>query len=307
MNKKITYFLIAAILLAFVGMYSYSLGLRKNIEPGTQAGDQLPPKELVNTNTANQEVNQPSQNSNIVIDNLKAGDEISSPLEITGKARTWYFEGSFPINILDEKRNVIALGIAQAQGDWMTSEFVPFKATITFAPQATQEGMAAATEKSGIVVLSKDNPSDLRKFDESVEIPVIFKPVEALTVKVYFHNTKLDPEVLDCSKVFAITRKITKTQTTARATLEELLKGPTVKEVSDGYITNINSGVKLNKVTIIDGIAKADFDKQLEFQVGGSCRVASISAQITETLKQFPSVQKVIISIDGRSEDILQP
>lgn len=50
-----------------------------------------------------------------------------------------------------------------------------------------------------------------------------------------------------------------------------------------------------------------DFDERLEFQVGGSCRVAAISAQIRETLKQFPQVKEVIISINGRTEDILQP
>ena len=50
-----------------------------------------------------------------------------------------------------------------------------------------------------------------------------------------------------------------------------------------------------------------DFDPQLEFQVGGSCRVAAISSQIRQTLMQFPTVKSVIISIDGRTEDILQP
>jgi len=35
--------------------------------------------------------------------------------------------------------------------------------------------------------------------------------------------------------------------------------------------------------------------------------VTAIRAQITETLKQFPTVENVVISIDGRTEDILQP
>jgi len=54
-------------------------------------------------------------------------------------------------------------------------------------------------------------------------------------------------------------------------------------------------------------VAKADFDEQLEFQVGGSCRVSAIRAEITQTLKQFSTVKEVVISIDGRTEDILQP
>ncbi len=50
-----------------------------------------------------------------------------------------------------------------------------------------------------------------------------------------------------------------------------------------------------------------DFDETLEKAVGGSCRVAAIRSQITKTLLQFPSFKKVIISINGRTEDILQP
>jgi spore germination protein GerM len=60
-------------------------------------------------------------------------------------------------------------------------------------------------------------------------------------------------------------------------------------------------------LTIEDGVAKVDFNEQLEYEVSGSCRVSAIRAQITETLKQFPTVKEVIISIDGRTEDILQP
>ncbi|MBA7661011.1 hypothetical protein ES703_69021 [subsurface metagenome] len=65
--------------------------------------------------------------------------------------------------------------------------------------------------------------------------------------------------------------------------------------------------MRIQKLIIENGVAKIDFDEQLEFQVGGSCRVVAIRAQITETLKQFPTVDNVIISIDGRTEDILQP
>jgi spore germination protein GerM len=116
----------------------------------------------------------------------------------------------------------------------------------------------------------------------------------------------LDPE-FSCNKVFPVEREIIKTEAPARAALEELLKGATDKEKSEGFFTNINPGIKIQKLTIQEGTAKVDFDEQLEFRVGGSCRVAAIRAQITQTLKQFPSVQNVIISIDGRTEDILQP
>lgn len=127
-----------------------------------------------------------------------------------------------------------------------------------------------------------------------------------MKVKAYFNNDKLDP-AFSCNKVFPVEREVLKTKTVARAALEELLKGPTEEEIARGFSTNINSGVKIQRLIIENGVAKVDFDEQLEFQVGGSCRVAAIRAQITETLKQFPTVDSVIISINGRTEDILQP
>ncbi len=128
-----------------------------------------------------------------------------------------------------------------------------------------------------------------------------------MTVKVFFGNSIFDPEVLDCQKNFAVERTIPKTLAVARAALEQLLAGPTDAEKVEGYFTSINQGVKIQSLTIEDGVARVDFDEQLEFQVGGSCRVAAIASQIRETLKQFSTVTDVVISINGRTEDILQP
>jgi len=130
--------------------------------------------------------------------------------------------------------------------------------------------------------------------------------IESIKIKVFFNNDKLDPEY-SCNKAFPVEREIAETQAVARAALEELLEGPTQEEESQGFFTTINPGVKIQKLTIENGVAKADFDEQLEFQVGGSCRVSAIRAEITQTLKQFSTVKEVVISIDGRTEDILQP
>lgn len=126
-------------------------------------------------------------------------------------------------------------------------------------------------------------------------------------VRVFFNNTKFDPGLTDCSQVYPVKRTITPTQAVARAALEELFKGLAPGEKELGYLTNLNSGVRIQKLTIANGVAQVDFSADLEKNGGGSCRTAAIIAQIKETLKQFPTVQNVIISIDGRTEDILQP
>lgn len=134
------------------------------------------------------------------------------------------------------------------------------------------------------------------------------KSEESMPVKIFLNDSRFVNEpYFDCSRTIAIERQVSKTEGVARAALEALLRGATKEETNQGYISTINTGVRIQSLTIQDETAKVDFDEQLEFQVGGSCRVASIRSQITDTLKQFSTVKNVIISINGRTEDILQP
>ncbi|MFA6427068.1 MAG: GerMN domain-containing protein [Candidatus Magasanikbacteria bacterium] len=234
----------------------------------------------------------------IVVDTPKINDEITSPLSITGKARgSWYFEGSFPIELLNDKGDKLTTAIATAQGEWMTTEFVPFTATLAFEP---------GDATSGMLIVKNDNPSGDPSKDKQIAIPVQFKQ-ETMTVKIFFNNDKNDPNLSDCSKVYSVERTIPKTQAVGRAALEQLFKGLSKEEAYEGFFDNIPAGVKIQNLTIENGVAKVDLSKELEEGVGGSCRVTAIRAQVTETLKQFPTVKEVIISIDGRTEDILQP
>jgi cytoskeletal protein RodZ len=105
--------------------------------------------------------------SHIEITSPKVNSTASSPLVITGKARGWYFEGSFPIVLTNASGLVIAQGQAVAQGDWMTNEFVPFRAELSFPKQVSGT--------RGFLILKKDNPSDMRKGDEAAEMRVVFK------------------------------------------------------------------------------------------------------------------------------------
>jgi len=230
---------------------------------------------------------------------VKSGQEITSPLVVEGTARgTWFFEGSFPIKILDENGNILGTSFVQAKTDWMTEDYVDFKGEITFS---------SATGGNGFLVLAKDNPSGLPEYDEEIKIPVILTSSGYTKVKVYFNNSKMDPE-FSCNKVFAVEREIVKIEAIGSATINELLKGLTESEKAEGFFTNINSGVRLLSLSIDEnGTAFAEFDEQLQAGVGGSCKVSAIRAQITETLKQFPTVKSVVISINGRTEDILQP
>jgi len=242
------------------------------------------------------------QNQNIQVYNVKSGDSIESPFIVEGKAKAWYFEATFPVKLVDEQGKVLLETYAQAQGDWMTAEFAPFKSALEFEVEA---------DTKANLILMKDNPSGLSENDEQISIPVTLKKSSEteskMIINVFYNNNKMDPEV-SCNKVFPVARVLVKTQALARSALESLLVGNlTQADQEAGFSTSISQGVVIQKLTIENNVAKVDFNDKLEYQMGGSCRVSAIRAQITETLKQFSTVKDVIISINGRTEDILQP
>lgn len=231
-----------------------------------------------------------------------AYETLSSPFTVIGEARgSWYFEGSFPIKLLAENGSVLATTTGAATGEWMTNDFTPFRATISF--------VAARAGATGTLVLQNDNPSGKPELARELRIPVKFATVSAKTMDVKAYFVHIAPgENYDCETVVPVTRTITRTSTPARAALEELLKGPTQAEKDRGFTTQINAGVRVNSLTITNGTAKVDFSNRLEEAVGGSCRTNVIRRQIETTLLQFPSIQRVEITIEGRGGDlILQP
>lgn len=91
------------------------------------------------------------------------GVTLPSTFTVTGKAvGGWYFEASFPYEVQDANGKKIAEGPVQAQGDWMTPEFVPFTLQITVP---NYKGKAA-------LILHNDNPSGLPENAASISIPV---------------------------------------------------------------------------------------------------------------------------------------
>jgi hypothetical protein len=92
-----------------------------------------------------------SPDGSIAISMPAYGGVIASPVGIVGQAAgNWFFEGSFPIMILDGDGTVLGTGAAQALGNWMTTSTVAFSANIPFTmPKYT----------TGTIVFANDNPS----------------------------------------------------------------------------------------------------------------------------------------------------
>jgi hypothetical protein len=112
------------------------------------------------------------ENDLIRVTSPTANSSVASPVAIMGTARgMWFFEGSFPISIVNWDGLIIGEGVATAQGEWMTEDFVPFTASITYTidPQTPYN--------RGALILKKDNPSNLPENDDAIEIPVLFSEI----------------------------------------------------------------------------------------------------------------------------------
>ncbi|MBU2545354.1 Gmad2 immunoglobulin-like domain-containing protein [Patescibacteria group bacterium] len=103
----------------------------------------------------------------IRIDNPRPNQEIQSPLAINGEARGyWFFEGDFPIELINSDGEIIVQGVATAKTEWMTEDFVQFETLLEFEKPENNRGT---------LILRKDNPSGLPENEDALEIPVVFK------------------------------------------------------------------------------------------------------------------------------------
>jgi hypothetical protein len=132
-------------------------------EPTTEVGAAIAP-----TVVLQDEGNAAELHDMIVVASPTNGQAVTSPLTVAGEARgTWFFEANFGVRLEDATGRVVGEGVATAEGDWMTTEFVPFSATIEFA--------APYEPGPGILVLQRANPADLPENDQALEVPVVLE------------------------------------------------------------------------------------------------------------------------------------
>lgn len=231
------------------------------------------------------------EETDVKIYTISRNQVISSPLTINGEARLWYFEGSFPVELIDGNGKRLAIAPATAQGDWMTTSFVPFKLTLTFAQPTTS---------TGTLIFRNDNPSGLPENEKSFRVPVKFKQSER-TVQLYYYDSNKDKDqngIILCGAkgLVPVNRSIPVTQTPLQDTLRLFLQGAlTSSEKTLGITTDYPlSGVILQGASISpQGVATLNLSDPLKTTSGGSCKASVLQAQLEATAKQFKEVKSV--------------
>lgn len=103
--------------------------------------------------------------SNDIVVNISDEQQISSPITITGQAvGPWFFEATAPVSVVNWDGLIIGEGYIEAQGTWMTENFVPFTGTLNY----TYSG----TNPDGWIIINNANASGEPQFDKAIEIPV---------------------------------------------------------------------------------------------------------------------------------------
>lgn len=236
----------------------------------------------------------------ITVNSPASGASITSPVTIKGISKGgWYFEGSFPVKVVDANGKVIGQGPAQAQGAWTTADPVPFVATITFSAPSTATGK---------IVFEKDNPSGLPQYDKSVSMPVRFSDfgVRTQSVKLYYQNTATTgADVCDAKSVAPLARTVPVSQAPIKDTIDLLLSNRlSQQEMAQGYASEFPlPGVALKSANLRNGTLMLEFSDPNNKLSGGSCRVGILWAQIEKTAKQFPGVNKV----EFKPSELFQP
>jgi len=136
-----------------------------------------------------------------------------------------------------------------------------------------------------------------------------FGKADAIKVNLYFLRSDEKCLIIELVPIECVIENDV-VEKAVRTTLEKLFKGPTEEEKERLDLwTAIPEGTKVNTVRKVNKTIFVDFSGELQNYGGGSLNVLCIRGQIEKTLEQFPSIEEIVITVDGKSEmdGILQP
>ena len=223
------------------------------------------------------------RDQNLIVVSPEPKATVTSPLVVTGFGRV--FEQQFGWRIKDSTGAVVATGSAMTHAA-DAGQFGPFSFEV-FLP--------ALTSQSFTLQAFDASPKDGTDQDV-VTVALNLLSLKTTDVSVFFRNPRAVSK--DCSAVYPVPRKMAETSAVGRASVYELLKGPTADEKALGLMTSIPSGVALKSLVISNREAKADFSADLRI-TRNACVDDSVRHEIQQTLEQFDTVDSVEINVDG--------
>lgn len=233
------------------------------------------------TNRNDQNTQKTEKGEKITLEYPLPNTEVSCEFEVTGQVpNTWYTDGSFPLSIFVNGEEVFKT-LAFSEEDWKSDGLKSFYSVVV-----CKNGCVG----SGEIVLSGN--------DDIFRIPVTFSTscvasLEKSTVKVYYGNTKKDPNSLNCDTTYLLERNIPETVGIGRASLGILLLQPIEPEKEEGYFSSIPEDTELKSLRIADGIVHVEMISELIGGIEDECVKSRIMSQISNTMKEIEGVNDV--------------
>ncbi len=227
------------------------------------------------------------QQEPIALASPEQNDRVNSPLVIAGTIKT---------DVSGIRWNVLQNEEVLSEGDLLRETD-----TETSVTEFSERIFLPVLEDSDFTLRIWPMYGD-RVGEEMTEVELRAATTEKTSVNIFF----IDPDLqeFDCSELDFEKRTVLKTENVAELALQELIMGPT----SDWALTSLPTGTQLENIKVSNGVATVEFSSpNISAWSGGSCHVASLRAQIERTLTQFPTISEVIISVNGETEEILQP
>jgi hypothetical protein len=130
------------------------------------------------------------------------------------------------------------------------------------------------------------------------------------SAKLFFANSQKDPEDLNPEVTYPveISMEIEKDDVMVKKMIQQLVQGPPGPYKEQGYYTSLPSDTQVKSVKISDDTLTVDFSESLN-EGGGSSMMDQRRSQIENTLRNIPgrSIKKVVISVNGDTQNVLQP
>ncbi|MDP3740820.1 MAG: Gmad2 immunoglobulin-like domain-containing protein [bacterium] len=168
--KKITLIFVLAILVGVFATYQNKAKIESFddcVAAGFAVQESYPRRCAAHDTTFTEDIGNGFEKINLIrLAHPQPNQEITSPIDIQGSARgNWFFEAVFPVKILGSNGEVLKQDYMQADGDWMSEDFVPFSRRIEFDKRGNTQGE---------IVLEKANASGLPEHDDALRVPVKF-------------------------------------------------------------------------------------------------------------------------------------
>lgn len=149
-------------------------------------------------------------------------------------------------------------------------------------PVSTQPGPTTTAASGGPTTSSADQATSATTSGETIQ------------VNVYFTRNE---------KIATAHRQVPYTKETAKAAMEELLKGLNAQEKETGMFTTVPTSTLLLGIAVNDKVATVDLSKEYE-SGGGTLSMSLRLAQVVYTLTQFPTIDAVQFKLDGKAVEV---